>query len=87
MQLLRLQQRDDISAEVAQRKIDAQMPTARKVELATYVLQNDGSLEDLRADVRSLAEGIKRSAKWHGRLLSPIMAGICLLAIVLSFTL
>jgi dephospho-CoA kinase len=84
--LLRLQERDDISAEVAQQKIDAQMPTARKVELATNVLRNDGSLEDLRADVRSLSEELKSSAKWHGRLLSPVTAGICLLAIVFSLT-
>jgi hypothetical protein len=40
--LLQLQERDDISAKVAQQKMIAQMPTARKVGLATGVLRNDG---------------------------------------------
>lgn len=76
MQLARLQERDQVSSELAQQKIDAQLPTAKKVELADYMLDNEGSLEALKRDAEALSQRLKRASKWHGWLLSPLAAGL-----------
>jgi dephospho-CoA kinase len=50
-QLARLMARDGLERMAAQRRIDAQLPTAKKVELADFVIQNDGASEQTRAEV------------------------------------
>jgi len=59
IQRQRLQQRDAIDAAAAQKIIDAQMSLAEKRRLADYVIENDGSLADLEAQVRAVVARIK----------------------------
>ena len=59
VQKKRMQQRDRLTAEDAQRHIDAQMSLDEKRKLADYVIENNGSLEELEQQVRSVLERIK----------------------------
>jgi len=51
-----IMQRDGISAEVAQKRIDTQMPQAQKGDLADRVIWNDGSIADLVSKVENCIE-------------------------------
>jgi dephospho-CoA kinase len=55
----RLQSRDNLSAAQAQKHIDAQMSLEAKRRLADYVIENNGSLEDLQRQVQAVLEKIK----------------------------
>lgn len=46
-QVSRAEVRDGLAAEQARQRIAAQLPLARKLEVADYVIQNDGSLDEL----------------------------------------
>lgn len=59
IQKQRLQQRDHLSPEEAQRHIDAQMSLEEKRRLADYVIENDGDMEDLDRQVRAILDRIK----------------------------
>ena len=59
IQKRRLQQRDGLDVEAAQKHIDAQMSLAEKRRLADYVVENDGSLEDLERQVQEVLDQIK----------------------------
>jgi dephospho-CoA kinase len=49
--LQRLMERDHLTREPALARIDAQMPLTRKVALADYVIENDGTQEELDRQV------------------------------------
>jgi dephospho-CoA kinase len=55
----RLQQRDGINAEAAERHIAAQMSLEEKRRLADYTIENDGDLIDLERQVRTVVDKIK----------------------------
>jgi dephospho-CoA kinase len=55
----RLQSRDNLSAVQAQKHIDAQMSLEEKRRLADYVIENNGTLEDLERQVQAVLEKIK----------------------------
>jgi dephospho-CoA kinase len=55
----RLQQRDRLGAAEAQKHIDAQMSLEEKRRLADYVIENNGSLDDLERQVQRILEKIK----------------------------
>ena len=55
----RLQSRDNLSAAQAQKHIDAQMSLEAKRRFADYVIENNGSLEDLKRQVQAVLEKIK----------------------------
>jgi len=57
-QLQRLQQRDGLDRAQAQRHIDAQMSLAEKRRLADYVIENNGSLDELKRQVEAVLEKI-----------------------------
>jgi dephospho-CoA kinase len=57
-QVARAQARDGMSPEHARARVAAQLPLARKVEVADYVIENDGTLDQLRARVRDVHEAI-----------------------------
>jgi dephospho-CoA kinase len=68
IQLQRLQQRDQLCREEAQRRIDAQMPLALKVERAEYVVDNSGSLEETRRQAKEIVDKLlARSAEYMGK--------------------
>ena len=50
--------RDGMDEAHARARIAAQLPLARKVEVADYVIANDGSLEELRGLVRATHQAI-----------------------------
>lgn len=54
----RVAERDRLSAEEIEHRIGAQMPLAEKVKRATWVIENDGSLESTRAQVGTLFESL-----------------------------
>lgn len=54
IQLVRLMKRDQINRESAERILDAQMDIEEKKNLADFVIHNDGTLEELAADVGQL---------------------------------
>jgi dephospho-CoA kinase len=53
-QIERLQQRDGVTRREAQSRLDAQMPLEDKREVADYIIDNDGALEDTRSQVDRL---------------------------------
>ncbi len=57
-QLRRLMRRDRLSATVARRRIRAQWPLARKRALADLTLDNIGTPDALRAQVRAASDGL-----------------------------
>lgn len=58
-QLQRLQQRDGLDRAQAQKHIDAQMSLAEKRRLADYVIENNGSLDELKRQIEAVLEKIK----------------------------
>lgn len=54
IQLARVMARDGLTKDAALARIAAQMPLASKVPLADVVIVNDGSLEELRAQVMEM---------------------------------
>jgi len=59
IQRQRLHQRDSLDAEAAQKHIDAQMSLVEKRRLADYVIENNGTLADLEAQVRAVIAEIQ----------------------------
>jgi len=57
-QIKRLTQRDHLTALEAQKHIDAQLSLDEKRKLADYVIENNGSLEKLEEQVRSVLDEI-----------------------------
>ena len=55
----RLEQRDRIDSAAAQKHIDAQMSLEEKRRLADYVIENNGTLEDLERQVREVLAKIQ----------------------------
>jgi len=55
----RLESRDNLSAAQSQKHIDAQMSLEEKRRLADYVIENNGTLEDLERQVEAVLEKIK----------------------------
>lgn len=55
----RLQQRDGLDQTAAQKHIDAQMTLEEKRRCADYVIENNGSLEELRRQTQAVLEKIK----------------------------
>jgi dephospho-CoA kinase len=55
----RLQERDHLSAPEAEKHIGAQMSLETKRRLADYVIENNGSLEDLEMQVQRIVAKIK----------------------------
>ena len=53
-QIKRLVDRDGLSREEAMRRIRAQMPPEEKLQYADYVINTDGSFEEIRKRVRSI---------------------------------
>lgn len=54
VQLARLQERDGLTQAEAEARIAAQMPLEKKLEVADFVIDNSGELEDLRERVREV---------------------------------
>jgi len=56
----RLRKRDALSEEEVEQHLKAQMPLEEKRELADFVIENDGNLEELRGQVEEVWEKILR---------------------------
>ncbi len=59
-QIKRFCQRDNISEEEAQRRLDTQMPLDDKVPFANEVIDNDNPLEDVRKEVMRIYQTLQR---------------------------
>ena len=62
VQLERLMSRDGMSEADAKKRIAAQMPLAEKRTHATWVIDNGGTLDETRAQVRSLVKTLREKA-------------------------
>lgn len=58
-QVVRLMNRDNITKEYAQMKINAQMSLSEKVDLADYVINNSFSILDTKRDFKKILEDIE----------------------------
>lgn len=63
-QLTRLVKRDGLSEEAANDRLNSQMSTSEKITYADYVLDNSGSMEELRHHVDSLVSTLRSRAGW-----------------------
>lgn len=63
VQLARLKARDKVAEEDAKKRIAAQMPLAEKRKHATWVIENGGTKEETRAQVKALAAALREKAK------------------------
>ena len=62
LQVLRLMRRDGISREQALQIVSSQMDPEEKARASDYVIDNSGDLAGTRAQVRALAETLRRTA-------------------------
>ncbi len=62
----RLQQRDELNREQAQQRIESQMPLSEKRQAADFIIDNDGSRDETRAQVQQLKQRIDELIKSHG---------------------
>jgi dephospho-CoA kinase len=58
-QIRRVVARDELTETQARSRIDAQFPLHKKAEVADFVVENDGSLDHLRARARELLEVLR----------------------------
>ena len=58
-QIKRLVERDGMSREEAQMRINAQLPLEEKVNVADYLINNDGSLESLQRETREVFQSLR----------------------------
>lgn len=58
-QRTRLMARNQLSELEAQQRIDAQFPLEKKIEVATFVIRNEGSLDALEAQVDSVLNQVR----------------------------
>jgi dephospho-CoA kinase len=65
-QIDRLMERDDFSGQQARDRIDAQMPIDQKADVADYVIDNDGSLDDTHRQVEEVYHIIDRGIAMFG---------------------
>lgn len=81
-QAARLAARDGLLPAAIEARLAAQMPLAAKRQLAGIVLENDGSREQLAAQVGGLAAALRQRAWAHRYLLSPpgLLAGAAAVA-------
>jgi len=68
LQLQRLMARDGSTRENALARLNAQLPIVEKVEYADYVVDNSGSMQDLRGQVDALLSKLRKRAGWTWRL-------------------
>jgi dephospho-CoA kinase len=61
-QVARVVRRDGLSAREALARLDAQLPLADKLRVATYVIDNDGDLAATEAQVDDLIEKLRRGS-------------------------
>ena len=62
LQLSRMMARDGLSREEAQRRLDAQRPVALKAADADWVIDNTGTIEETRGQVRRLWDDLRPDA-------------------------
>jgi dephospho-CoA kinase len=59
-QRARLMDRDGMTALAARRMIDAQLPLAQKIALADYLIDNEGSIDELESRADEVLDQIRR---------------------------
>lgn len=72
VQLARLTRRDSLDPAAAAARVAAQMPLEAKRRLADVVLENDGGVGELAAQVHALVRRLRRRAWLHLLALSPV---------------
>lgn len=59
LQIARLQSRNSLSYEQARARIAAQMPLAEKIARSTYVIENNGTIEELEQKVKAMLKSLE----------------------------
>lgn len=82
LQLQRLKDRNNIAQEDAEARVASQMPEQKKVKLADVIINNDGTLGELKGKVAAIDQMHLQRWRWvHRTLLSP--AGIATMGALL----
>ena len=63
LQIERLRRRDGLSNEEIEDRLNAQLPIEQKVSLSDFVIDNSGSLEDLKDNVNNFLKDLNESIK------------------------
>lgn len=79
VQMARLVSRDNISLELAQQKIAAQMSSQEKAKRSTYVIDNSGTLQETAVQVDAIMEKLRSKAGVSRWVLVALMLGAILL--------
>lgn len=58
LQIKRVVERDGLSEDEAKRRLHAQLPLEKKLEVADYIIRNEGSFEELRKTTQEVHDGI-----------------------------
>jgi len=66
-QIERLEKRDGMSPEEAERIVSAQLPLEEKLKVADMVVPNEGSIEETRRKARDIFQDLKRAALQKGK--------------------
>eukprot|EP00190_Bangiopsis_sp_CCMP1999_P004603 CAMPEP_0198736926 /NCGR_PEP_ID=MMETSP1475-20131203/67605_1 /TAXON_ID= ORGANISM="Unidentified sp., Strain CCMP1999" /NCGR_SAMPLE_ID=MMETSP1475 /ASSEMBLY_ACC=CAM_ASM_001111 /LENGTH=239 /DNA_ID=CAMNT_0044500779 /DNA_START=44 /DNA_END=763 /DNA_ORIENTATION=- len=74
-QLTRLMRRNELTEQQARQRISSQMPLETKKKLASVVIDNDGSVEDLEGSVKDIIERL-RPSRSKERIFRGFMAGV-----------
>ncbi len=60
-QLERMLRRDGLAVEDAQKRIDAQLPLSKKIEVADWVIHNDGTLDQTSSQVEAVFRELREN--------------------------
>jgi len=67
-QLQRLMLRNEFTMQEALSRIESQMPTDKKLKVATHVIDNAGTLEQLEQQVDTISSELSKATSWFNRL-------------------
>ena len=83
IQLQRLMNRNQFTLEEATSRIKSQIPGEKKCQMATIVINNDGTEEELREQIRKIVDKWNASSKLFSKYPDPLLVLIIVVVLVL----
>ena len=82
-QLQRLMKRNGLDENAAQSRIKSQMPIEKKCEMSTYVINNDGDIEQTKAQVDKFINYLNQKQRLLTRYPDPLFVIFIILSIII----